>query len=189
MSPDATVALLPLHHRDHAEELHAWVTHPRAVYWQMQGLTRDEVVAAYDDLAADPHHHCWLGHLDGVPAFLVETYDPARSAASEVRGRPELADGDLGMHVLVAPPADGADPVPGFTRRCFAATMRHCFADPAVRRVVVEPDARNAAIARLNAEAGFTVVGLVPLATKVAALSTATREAWLASPLSRQEPA
>jgi hypothetical protein len=178
----------PLDHHTHAHLLHAWVTHPRSVYWEMQGLDVDEVVAAYDDLAADPHHDCWLGRVHGEPAFLVETYDPARAAASEVRDRPELAAGDLGMHVLVAPPADGEDPVPGFTRRCFAATMTHCFDDPAVSRVVVEPDARNAGIRRLNAEAGFTVLAEVPLSTKTAALSACTRDAWLDSALAGVRP-
>jgi len=173
----------PLDHRGHADLLHGWVTHPRSVYWQMQGLTRAEVVAAYDELAADPHHDCWLGRVDGRPTFLAETYDPAASKASEVRDRPELRPGDLGMHVLVAPPAPEEPALPGLTRRCFAAVMAHCFDDPAVARVVVEPDTRNDAIRRLNAEAGFVVLGEVPLGSKTAALSVCGRDSWLDSEL------
>ncbi|WP_278257665.1 GNAT family N-acetyltransferase [Nocardioides convexus] len=58
------------------------------------------------------------------------------------------------MHVLVAPPE--GQPVPGLTTAVFDAVMAFCFADPAVRRVVVEPDVRNAPIRAKNLAAGFT---------------------------------
>jgi RimJ/RimL family protein N-acetyltransferase len=61
--------------------------------------------------------------------------------------------------------------------------MRSCFADPAVRRVVVEPDHRNRAIAALNAAAGFAVIREVRLPTKTAVLSVATRATYAASEL------
>ncbi len=149
--------------------LHEWVTHPRSVYWQMQDATPADVAHAYGLIAESPHHDAWLGRVDGTPAFLAETYDPVHS---ELAGASELRPGDLGMHLLVAPTDR---PAPGFTRRIFAAVMEHCFTDPAVRRVVVEPDVRNERIARLNAEAGFRVVRDMPLAGKTGALSFATR--------------
>ena len=68
------------------------------------------------------------------------------------------------------------------------AVMRFCFADPAVRRVVVEPDARNAAIAALNAAAGFVVLRQVELPTKTAALSVATRASFAHSDLESETP-
>lgn len=157
--------------------VHAWVTHPRSVYWEMQEASLQDVATDYGLIADDPHHDAWLGRVDGVPSFLAETYDPFHS---ELRDLPELRPGDLGMHVLVAPTDS---PVPGFTRRVFRAVMTHCFADPAVRRVVVEPDVRNERIARLNLEAGFRVARTVRLATKTAALSFCTRSAWEGSRL------
>jgi siderophore synthetase component len=57
------------------------------------------------------------------------------------------------------------------------------FADPAHRRVVVEPDVRNEAIAAKNAEAGFVVDRLIQLSDKRARLSFCTRAAFAASPL------
>ena len=173
-----SVTLEPLDVADPAvaTTLHAWVTHPRSVFWMMQDATRDDVVAACAAIADHPHHDAWWGRVDGEPTFLAETYDPARVDEVGLVGVPELRPGDLGMHVLVAPPA--GDPVPGLTRTVFAAVLAHCFADPAVRRVVVEPDARNEAIARLNTEAGFEVARLIDLPGKRAALSFCTREAW-----------
>lgn len=165
---------------EHLELLTSWVTHPRSEFWGMLGLSREEVLSEQVRIAEHPHHHAWLGHVDGEPAFLCETYDPARSDLARLTDLPDLADGDLGMHVLVAPPVRR---VPGFTRRVFSAVMDHCFADPAVRRVVVEPDVRNSAIQRLNAEAGFVVERLVPLGGKTAALSFCTRAAYAVSDL------
>ena len=152
--------------------LHAWVTHPKAVYWDMQGASIQDVATEYTLIGDDPHHDAWLGRVDGEPAFLVETYDPHHSELAQF---PELRPGDLGMHVLVAP-TDA--PVPGFTRRVFREVMDHCFADRAVRRVVVEPDVRNDRIAALNKAAGFEVVRTVRLRTKEAALSVCSRDAW-----------
>ncbi|MBA3780330.1 MAG: acetyltransferase [Nocardioides sp.] len=166
------IAVEPLHVDQHAALLHAWVTHPRSVYWQMQDATPADVARDYALVADSPHHDAFLGRVDGTPVFLAETYDPAHS---ELAGASELRAGDLGMHLLVAPTEQ---PVAGFTRRIFAAVMTHCFTDPAVRRVVVEPDVRNTRIATLNVEAGFRVVREMPLHGKTAALSFATRADW-----------
>lgn len=153
--------------------VHAWVTHPRSVYWEMQDASVEDVATEYGRIAADPHHHAWLGRVDGEPAFLAETYDPAHSPLASL---PELAPGDLGMHVLVAPPSGPS--VPGFTRLVFRAVLEHCFADPAVARVVVEPDVRNARIAAMNAAFGFAVARVVELGSKTAALSFCSRAAF-----------
>ncbi len=64
-----------------ARLLHAWVTHPRSKFWMMQDATLDDVRREYGEIAANPHHDAFLGRVDGRPAFLVETYDPAHSAA------------------------------------------------------------------------------------------------------------
>jgi siderophore synthetase component len=154
--------------------LHAWVTHPRSVYWEMQDASLADVDSEYRLIDENPHHDAWLGRVDGTPAFLAETYDPAHS---ELAGLPEalaeLRPGDLGMHVLVAP-TDA--PVHGFTRAVFAAVLRHCFADDAVRRVVVEPDTRNDRIRALNREFGFRELRTITLPTKEAVLSVLTSD-------------
>ena len=157
--------------------LHAWVTHPRSVFWGMQGASIDEVHTEYARIADDPHHEALLGRADGSAAFLMERYDPRHSPLAAL---PELLPGDVGMHLLVAPTDT---PVPGFT----AAVMRHviveCFADPAVARVVVEPDIRNDKIAALNAAVGFRVVRPVELPDKTAAFSVCTRADFESSEL------
>jgi siderophore synthetase component/RimJ/RimL family protein N-acetyltransferase len=174
------ITIEPLDVEAHLGPLHRWVTHPRSVYWGMLTATPPDVAAEYHRIAEHPHHEAWLGRVDGAPAFLVETYDPARS---ELAGLTHLTDdlsaGDLGMHVLIGPASD--EPVSGYTTAIFRAVMEHCFSDPSVRRVVVEPDARNEAIRRKNTDAGFTELREIPLPGKTAMLSVCTRAAFAAT--------
>lgn len=150
--------------------LHRWVTHPRSVYWMMQGASPDDVRAEYAAVARSPHHHAHLGLHDGEPTFLMELYDPAHDpVGAHLDGRP----GDLGMHLLVAPTDR---PLHGFTRAVMRHVVATCFADPAVQRVVVEPDVRNTAVRRLNREVGFVEHGVVDLPGKRALLSTCRRD-------------
>lgn len=160
----------PLDLDEHLTLAHAWVTHPRSAFWQMQGATPADVEREYRLVEDSPHHHAWLGRVDGVPAFLAETYDPFHS---ELAGLPELRPGDLGMHVLVAPPEQ---PVRGYTRTVFRAVLDHCFADASVRRVVVEPDSRNDKIRALNRAFGFRELRTITLPTKEATLSVLDRD-------------
>ena len=184
------IGLEPLDVDRHAPLLHAWVTHPRSVFWMMQGASVDDVRREYADIVASPHHDAWLGRTrrrgsgtgPAEPSFLAETYDPAYSP---LVGHHDTQPGDLGMHVLVAPTDT---PVHGFTSAVFAAVVRHCFTlaghdGVTTRRVVVEPDARNTAIHDLNARAGFVAEREVDLPDKRALLSTCTREQFEASEL------
>jgi siderophore synthetase component len=175
------ITIEPLEIEDHLATVHAWVTHPRSAYWMMLDATLEDVAAEYARIAGHPHHDAWLGRVDGVPAFLVETYDPARSELAGITHLPDLADGDLGMHVLVAPTS--GEPVSGYTTRIFRAVMRHCFAAPGVRRVVVEPDVRNEPIRRKNTEAGFVELREISIGEKTAMLSVCTREMYAAAHL------
>jgi siderophore synthetase component len=154
--------------------LHSWVTHPRSAFWMMQNASIDDVAGEYSKIIADPHQHVHLGRMDGTPAFLVETYDPSHSPLAD---RPELRPGDIGLHLLVGPPA--GRPQRGFTRAVFRAAMEHCFADPAVRRVVVEPDVGNDRIRAKNVEAGFVELGEITMPDKTAMLSACTREQFV----------
>lgn len=174
-------ALRPVDPDSDAALLHGWVSHPRSAFWQMSGLSVAEVREAYGEIDRHPHHAAWVGELEDGPMMLGETYDPRRSELGGLTHLDVLVEGDLGMHVLVAPPT--GPPVHGLTRGAFAAMMHHCFETLGAARVVVEPDVRNAAIARMNAAAGFTVDREVDLGGKRAVLSFCTPAAFAASPI------
>ncbi|WP_166509449.1 GNAT family N-acetyltransferase [Blastococcus sp. TF02-8] len=177
-TPVGLLTLEPLDVDRDLDLLHTWVTSPRSAYWLMQECGRDEVHDAYAAIAADPHHDAWLGRVEGVPTFLAETYDPQHR---ELAGVWEASPGDVGMHLLVAPPT--GDRVPGLTSAVMAAVVQFCLDRPGARRVVVEPDARNEAIRAKNRAAGFVEHGPLDLGHKTAMLSTCTPEAFAASEL------
>ncbi|WP_101258218.1 GNAT family N-acetyltransferase [Streptomyces barkulensis] len=155
--------------------LHSWVTHPKAVYWMMQDADERQVADEYRRIAEHPHHDAFLGLHRGGPAFLVERYDPAHV---ELAGLYDHRAGDVGMHFLTAP---SGTPVHGFTLAVITTVMAMLFDDPATRRVVVEPDARNTAVHALNAAVGFEVAGTIAKPEKEALLSFCTRERFEAA--------
>ncbi|WP_250400591.1 GNAT family N-acetyltransferase [Streptomyces cellostaticus] len=172
-SDTMTFTLRPPDPSGDAGLLHRWVTHPKAAFWMMQDASPRDVERAYREIAADEHHHALLGLRDAEPVFLMEKYDPAHR---ELVGLYEPRPGDVGMHFLVAPTDT---PVHGFTRAVITAVMAHLFADPATRRVVVEPDVGNKAVHALNEAVGFVPEREIQKPEKRALLSFCTRERFL----------
>ncbi|MEE4542097.1 GNAT family N-acetyltransferase [Streptomyces sp. V4-01] len=167
--PTGGFAFRPVDPAADAAMLHSWVTAPKATFWLMGDASRADVEHVYADIAQAPHQDAFIGSYHGTPAVLMERYDPAHV---ELDGLYDAEPGDAGMHFLVAP---AETPVHGFTRAVIAAVMAEIFADPRVRRVVVEPDVRNTAVHALNATVGFEVVGTVTKPEKEALLSICTR--------------
>lgn len=170
-----TFTIRPLDALKDAELLHGWVTHPKAAFWMMEDAKVEDVKRTYMEIAADDHHHAFLGLHDAEPVFLMERYDPAHR---ELVGLYEPRPGDVGMHFLVAPTDC---PLHGFTRAVITAVMRHLFADPETQRVVVEPDVRNKAVHALNEAVGFVPERVVQKPEKKALLSFCTREQFIAA--------
>ncbi|MBT2530998.1 acetyltransferase [Arthrobacter sp. ISL-48] len=156
--------------------LHSWVTQPYASFWGMLSATIDTVVEEYSKIQASGHHHALLGLDGGVPAFLMEEYLPASSPLAGVYA---VQPGDIGMHLLVAPPSGGRRP--GYTAAVMDAVLDRLFRKPGVERVVVEPDARNVKIHALNLRLGFQPAGVVGLPDKQALLSICSRSDYLAA--------
>ncbi len=172
---DAPLSIVAADPQRDAATLQAWLADPHAAFWGMGHLDADAVRDYLDGVVADPHQDAWLGLVGGIPTFFAETYDPAQVL---LRGIHDPLPGDLGMHVLVAPPR--GEPVHGLTDAVFAAVMAWCFDELGAERVVVEPDVRNERIRRKNLRAGFTELGEVEIRdadhTKAAMLSVCTRD-------------
>jgi hypothetical protein len=168
-----SIQILPLDRHRYAPLVQSWLAHPPSAFWQMGGLSVDDVRDYLAAVAADPRQDAWLGLVDDEPTFLVETYDPTVLLLADV---PELRAGDLGMHLLVSPPT--GEPVHGLTSAVMAATVAFCFDELGATRVVVEPDVRNARIAVKNAEVGFRVLREIELPGKRASLAVCTRETF-----------
>lgn len=179
---DYEIDIRPVDARLDAPVVQRWLAHPKSAFWGMQELGVSEVADYLAEVSTHPRQDSWLGAVDGAPAFLAETYDPASVLLVGIH---DALPGDLGMHVLVAP-ADGHGRH-GLTDAVFAAVMRWCFDELGAERVVVEPDVRNERIAAKNARAGFRVLGEVEVPegehVKRANLSVCTRADFAASAL------
>ncbi|MCT9005473.1 GNAT family N-acetyltransferase [Streptomyces rhizosphaerihabitans] len=180
-----------LHVDPHADldVLHGWVTEERAAYWGMTGFTRRQVLETYLHLDSLDTHHAFLTVKDGVPAALFQTYEPEADRVSECY---EVRPGDIGVHLLIGPPAPGGGERPGWSSTLLAAFLAYALTGLDRQRAVVEPDARNAkAIARLTRQ-GFVPAGdivlpeidlpEVHLPEKHARLAFLTREAFEKGP-------
>ncbi|QQD75943.1 GNAT family N-acetyltransferase [Curtobacterium sp. YC1] len=175
-APDATVpvgagpgllTVEPVDPERDAAVVQSWLAHPASSWWEMGDLDVDGVRAYLAGVQADPAQAAWLGRRDGDPCFLAETYDPAAVLLTNVWA---AEPGDVGMHLLVAPPP-AAGRVHGLTSAVMRAVVEHCRDALGARRVVVEPDVRNTAVQAKNAAVGFRALRPVDVGGKRALLS------------------
>ncbi|MFF5472699.1 GNAT family N-acetyltransferase [Streptomyces achromogenes] len=147
-----TVRIRPLDPEGDAELIHSWVSDERAVFWGMNGLTRDQVAEIYAHMAGLDTHHAHLVTKDGEPAALLQTYEPSADRVGECY---DVRPGDLGVHLLLAPAGpDGAHP--GWTSGLVRAMTTYVLRVLDRPRIVIDPDVRNTkAIARFERQ-GFT---------------------------------
>lgn len=161
-----TVDIRPVQPEQDTQRLHRWITHPRSKFWGAVDATVQDIRSEYDRITASPYEQAWILHLGGQPVALSETYDP-RYVVLNRCPEAHLCLGDVGMHILIAPPQGPARH--GFTDVVMSALVRWIFGHPWVERIVVEPDAKNAAIHRKNARAGFGQPGTAVTLTVEAA--------------------
>ncbi|MEW2161512.1 GNAT family N-acetyltransferase [Streptomyces sp. NPDC007084] len=183
-----TVRVLPVDPYADLDVVHTWVGAERAAYWGMTGFTRQQVLETFLHLDSLDTHHAFLAVMDGVPAALFQTYEPGADRVGECY---EVAPGDIGVHLLIGPPAAGTGGRPGWSAALLTAFLGYALTGLDRRRAVVEPDARNTkAIERLTRQ-GFVDAGdivlpevdlpEVHLPEKHARLAFLTREAFEAS--------
>lgn len=157
------------------ELLHGWLTEPRAEAWGLVGASPEAVGRVQREIADSGAAAAWIVEeligADGTrtPRAMLETYDPARSPLAGIF---TVRDGDAGLHFFMAP---AEDPVPGTSDAVMSAALRLLFSDPAVQRVIVEPDARNDRVRALNRRAGFRELAQCELPEKTACLSVLER--------------
>ncbi|MER5509753.1 GNAT family N-acetyltransferase [Streptomyces sp. NPDC002766] len=140
-----TVRILPLDPHADADVVHRWVRAERAVFWGMNGLGREQVTEIYTHMAGLDTHHAFLVVKDGEPVALLQTYEPQADRVGECY---EVRDGDIGVHLLLAPAGEGGAR-PGWSQSLLAVVNAYVLPGLGRHRIVVDPDVRNdKAIAR-----------------------------------------
>lgn len=162
-----TLDVRPLRPTDDAPLIHAWATEPRGRFWGMADKTVEEIRDIYAFVDSLEAHWAWIAELDDRPVALLQTYEPEHDPVAEAY---EVLPGDLGAHVFIAPGEDAL----GVGAGIFA----WLFADPAVQRLVGEPDAANRAILTRLEQTGFELGEHVVLGDKSARMAYLTRERY-----------
>ncbi|MBW5481796.1 GNAT family N-acetyltransferase [Streptomyces bambusae] len=148
-----TITITPVDPAADSALIHSWVVQERARFWGMAEASRELVQEIYEDVDRRDTHHAFLARRDGHPVALFQTYDCAEDRVSECY---EVRPGDVGVHLLIGPTADGT-PEPGFSGTLVNTFLAYVTTLPGTHRIVAEPDASNAkAIARLE-RTGFTL--------------------------------
>ncbi|CAM5453212.1 GNAT family N-acetyltransferase [Streptomyces viridochromogenes] len=147
-----TVTVRALDPHADAGTVHTWASEERAVFWGMNGLTRDQVAEIYTHMATLDTHHAFLVERDGDPVALLQTYEPDADRVGECY---DVRPGDIGVHLMLAPAAPGGER-PGWTSALLTVVAAYVFRTLGRSRVVVDPDVRNEkAVARFLRQ-GFT---------------------------------
>lgn len=160
------------------DTLHAWMTAPRARFWGLADLTRDELRETYAFVDSLPTHNAYLIRWDHDPVALMQLYHPEDDPVGQAY---PVATGDLGLHFFRGPalPTTAGDLEESW-KTLGAACLAFAFAAPATRRLIGEPDTANApALARMVAmgfEAGEQVHFDSPNGPKHAQMAYLTRE-------------
>ncbi|NIG56237.1 GNAT family N-acetyltransferase [Chitinophaga sp. Cy-1792] len=155
--------------------IHDWVNREYARYWQMQHTSTEDVKAVYTAITQTKGTQVLMGFYAGHPAFLLECYWVNEDPLSNYY---DAMPGDLGFHILVAP---AEKPIHNFTWNVFSVIIEYMLSEPAVHRLVVEPDVRNEKIHILNKRAGFEYQKIISLPQKDAYLGFCTREQYNAA--------
>jgi penicillin amidase len=165
------VAIVPVRPAEDIDLIYGWVTEERAKYWGMTEHSREYVQEIYEYLDSLQTHHAFLVLRDGEPVALFQTYEPDADPVGECY---EVEPGDIGVHLLIAPPPGESQA--GFTGVLLGVFSAYLFADPKHRRIVAEPDVRNERAAERMRRTGFTFGPEIRLPEKTARLVFLRRE-------------
>jgi RimJ/RimL family protein N-acetyltransferase len=167
-----TVLVRPLRLDADMIDLQDWFQRDYARFWNMQDKSLAAVHESYRALVSRQNFEVLIGYLEssGAKAFLLEVYRPDQDQLRHYY----LAEAtDRGCHFFIAP---AARPVSGFSYYMLGAMADYVFADPAVQRIVAEPDIRNRKIIARLIQRGFRLGRVVQLPHKTAQLVFLSRE-------------
>ncbi|MFF2372024.1 GNAT family N-acetyltransferase [Agromyces sp. NPDC058110] len=167
-----TIEVFVLDPDAHLDVIHAWVTQPRAKFWGLGELSRQELRDLYAYVDGLDTHHAFLVFRDGTPVVLLQTYEPEHDPVGECY---DVEPGDVGLHFFIG---DRGAPVDAFTTRIARVIGDFLFASPGARRIIVEPDVHNDGAVNRMTLIGFVAGPVIDLPNKQGQLAFMPRERW-----------
>ncbi|WP_343233620.1 GNAT family N-acetyltransferase [Streptomonospora sp. PA3] len=170
--PAAPYAARPARpHGADLETVHAWMHLPHVAPFFDQAWSRERWAEEIAAQRAGTFSRPFIVSRDGADLAYVELY---RAARDVVAPHYDADPHDIGFHIAIGDPGAigrgvGAEILDAFAAAVFAA-------DPACRRIVMEPDAGNAAACRAARKAGLAFITEADLPHKRAALFVRARE-------------
>lgn len=139
---------------EHLTLLHSWLQQPHVrVFWDDGCRTPEQVRAHY--FALDRDAECFVVTLGGRPIGFLQTH-PVGPEAEYARWRSTHGE-TWGMDLLLGDPADtGRGLGPQVIRAVLRLWLRQ---RPALRRMLIDPDVRNARALKACQKAGFSALG------------------------------
>lgn len=167
-----TIEVFVLDPDAHLDVIHAWVTQPRARFWGLGDLSRQELRDLYAYVDGLDTHHAFLVFRDATPVVLLQTYEPEHDPVGECYA---VEPGDVGLHLLLG---DRGAPVAAFSTRIMRVLGDFLFDSPDAKRLVIEPDVENEAALQRMLRSGFEPGPVIDLPTKRGQLAFLSRERW-----------
>lgn len=166
------ISFRPLTVEEDLERVHDWMNRPHVIpFWQMAwpvGKIEEYLRALVDD----PHVTPYIGHLDGEPMSYWEAY----WAADDIIATCYPAEKeDQGIHLLIGPPEYLGR---GYALPLLRAMTAFLFRHAPTRKVVAEPDVRNAKMIHVFQKCAFERQRDIDLPDKRAALMFCHRESF-----------
>ncbi|KPM79779.1 GNAT family N-acetyltransferase [Pseudoalteromonas sp. UCD-33C] len=147
-----------------------WLKHPQAQFWGAMEHSPEETLEFYTTLNKDEAQQAYLLEINQTPIALIEIYKPQ---ILKLENHLALKNGDLGMHILLAPKQFS---VAGFSLAVMQSVLEFMFNTLSCERVIVEPDVANHKIHRLNLKAGFSHHKVIKLGEKTALLGSLEKD-------------
>jgi acetyl CoA:N6-hydroxylysine acetyl transferase len=152
------------------ERLHDWMNRPHVVpFWRLN-RPLEELRTHFERALRVPHQTLHIGLLDSVPMSYWETY----WAVDDVIAccyRPDPSD--QGVHLLIGPPEFLGK---GLALPLLRAMVRLLFHHVQTKKIVAEPDIRNARMIHVFERCSFEFVKRIQLPDKEAALMFCHRQ-------------
>ncbi|MEY4908120.1 MAG: hypothetical protein RL260_1838 [Pseudomonadota bacterium] len=164
--PSGTVLLRKMVLDEDAPLLHDWFSRDYARFWGLQGKTVEEIREKFAEIEASGTCDVMFGILaaTGERLFMFQSYDVNADVLS--RHYP-VRTGDRGFHLMLGPVEKPLPAAAYYTLQAIAAWI---FRDPAVQRMVGEPDIRNRKVLLRLVQAGFEFGRVIHLPYKTAVM-------------------